>query len=122
MPGKIRDRIRMIISGGDRGKGRPAKETMLIIFLSGILIFVILLPTGNNAGSYVSRKNQKTERTDAAASMQTGGNEKNETSADEYRRGRRRGRERGRRKRKDPESWRKENQRVRATMRTESTD
>ena len=63
MPGKIRDRIRMIISGGDRGKGRPAKETMLIIFLSGILIFVILLPTGNNAGSYVSRKNQKTERT-----------------------------------------------------------
>jgi hypothetical protein len=35
---------------------------------------------------------------------------------------RRRGRERGRRKRKDPESWRKENQRVRATMRTESTD
>ncbi|MEZ3461983.1 MAG: hypothetical protein K1W23_07485 [Lachnospiraceae bacterium] len=87
MPGKIRDRIRMIISGGDRGKGRPAKETMLIIFLSGILIFVILLPTGNNAGSYVSRKNQKTERTDAAASMQTGGNEKNETSADEYRRG-----------------------------------
>lgn len=76
MPGKIRDRIRMIISGGDRGKGRPAKETMLIIFLSGILIFVILLPTGNNAGSYVSRKNQKTERTDAAASMQTGGNEK----------------------------------------------
>lgn len=88
MPGKIRDRIRRIISGGDSGKGRPAKETMLIIFLSGILIFVILLPTGNNAGSYVSRKNQKTERTDAAGSMQTGGNEKNETSsADEYRRG-----------------------------------
>ena len=77
MPGKIRDRIRRIISGGDSGKGRPAKETMLIIFLSGILIFVILLPT----------KNQKTERTDAAGSMQTGGNEKNETSADEYRRG-----------------------------------
>ena len=45
MPGKIRDRIRRIISGGDSGKGRPAKETMLIIFLSGILIFVILLPT-----------------------------------------------------------------------------
>lgn len=87
MPEKIRDRIRRIISGGDSGKGRPAKETMLIIFLSGILIFVILLPTGNNAGSYVSRKNQKTERTDAAGSMQTGGNEKNETSADEYRRG-----------------------------------
>ncbi len=85
MPGKIRDRIRTIISGGS---GRPTKETMLIIFLSGILIFVILLPTGNTGSSYLSKKNQKkTESTETVGNIQTGGSEKSEISTDEYRRG-----------------------------------
>lgn len=88
MPGKIRDRIRMMISGGNGGKGRPTKETMLILFLSGILIFVILLPTGNSGSSYISRKNQKNNvNTDTAGSVQTGESEKNETFLDDYRRG-----------------------------------
>lgn len=85
MPGKIRDRIRMMISGG---KGRPTKETMLIIFLSGILIFIILLPTGNSGSSYVSKKNQKkTESTETTGSVQTGENVRSDTFLDEYRRG-----------------------------------
>lgn len=87
MPGKIRDRIRMMISGGNGGKGRPTKETMLIIFLSGILIFIILLPTGNSS-SYPAKKNQKNAvNTDTAGSVQTGGSEKSEISVDEYRKG-----------------------------------
>lgn len=40
------------------GKGRPPKETMLILFLSGILIFVILLPTEKKGAGSQSRKNQ----------------------------------------------------------------
>lgn len=88
MPGKIRDRIRMMISGGNGGKGRPTKETMLIIFLSGILIFIILLPTGNNGSSYVSKKNQKkTESMETVSSVQTGENVRSDTFLDEYRRG-----------------------------------
>lgn len=87
MPGKIRDRIRMLISGGNGGKGRPTKETMLILFLSGILIFVILLPTGNSGSSYVSRKDQKNKvNTDTAGNAQTGGSENDETFLDDYRR------------------------------------
>lgn len=86
MPGRIRDRIRLIISGGDGGKGRPSKETMLIVFLSGILIFVILLPTGNSGSGYQPKKNQKkTESTDDAGSAQTGGNKADGTFSDEYR-------------------------------------
>lgn len=87
MPAGIRDRIRTIISGGNGGRKRPTKETMLILFLSGILIFVILLPTGNNGSSYVSKKIQKTEDTDIADSVKTGENVKSDTFLDEYRRG-----------------------------------
>ena len=88
MPASIRDRFRMIISGGNGGNKRPTKETMLIIFLSGILIFVILLPTGNNSSSYTSKKNQKkTENTNAAGNTQTDEHKKNETSMEEYRKG-----------------------------------
>lgn len=87
MPGKFRDRIRTIISGG----GRPTKETMLILFLSGILIFVILLPTGNDNSSYISDKNQKkqkqTEGMDTIKSTQTDGKEQGGSSLDEYRKG-----------------------------------
>lgn len=56
---RVRDRIRMMINGGNGGRGKPSKETMLIIFLSGILIFVILLPTGNTNNSYAAKKSQK---------------------------------------------------------------
>lgn len=87
MSEKIRDRIRVIING------RPTKETMLILFLSGILIFVILLPTtgdmatsrtavGNNNGSY-----KKTEGTNAAGNTPTGGDGTTEAFIDEYRNG-----------------------------------
>lgn len=83
----IRDRIRMMIRGGSGGKGRPTKETMLIIFLSGILIFVILLPTGGKGSSYISNKSQKkTEGTEPVGSASTIGNKKDETYLDEYRR------------------------------------
>ena len=43
------------------GNGRPPKETMLILFLSGILIFVILLPTEKKSGNGQNRKNQGDE-------------------------------------------------------------
>ena len=87
MTGKLRDRIRVIISGTGGGKGRPTKETMLIIFLSGILIFVILLPTGSSGGSAVSKKNPKrAESTDAAVSAQTGEDAKSGAFLEEYRR------------------------------------
>ncbi len=56
---RVRDRIRMMINGGNGGRRKPSKETMLIIFLSGILIFVILLPTGNTNNSYAAKKSQK---------------------------------------------------------------
>lgn len=85
MPEKVRDRIRRVISGG---KGTPTKETMLIIFLSGILIFVILLPTGNNGSGYAAKKNQKkTESADTLGNTQTDGGGTDETSMDEYRKG-----------------------------------
>lgn len=92
MPGKLRDRIRTIISGGNGSPAkRPTKETMLILFLSGILIFVILLPTGNNNSSYISDKNQKkqrqTEGVDTTKSTQTNDNEQGASALDEYRRG-----------------------------------
>lgn len=90
MPDRIRDRIRMIINGGNGGSGRPSKETMLIVFLSGILIFVILLPTGS-AGSRYSLKNQQknTKSADTAEGIQaeTAGNKENESFLDGYRRG-----------------------------------
>lgn len=54
---RVRDRIRLAINGGNGG--RPTKETMLIIFLSGILIFVILLPTGDSNSSFAAKKSQK---------------------------------------------------------------
>lgn len=89
MSKKIRDRIRGIISGGYGGKGRPTKETMLILFLSGILIFVILLPTtGNNSSSYTTKKSQKkNENISTSGNMQTDEVKTAETFIDEYRNG-----------------------------------
>jgi len=74
-------------------KGGPTKETMLIIFLSGILIFIILLPTGssnhnNSNNSYTAEKKQKkVEETDVLGKTQTDEDERNETAIDAYRQG-----------------------------------
>ena len=88
MAERIRERIRMIINGGNGGKGRPTKETMLILFLSGILIFVILLPTENNNSSYSSAaKQKKTESMDSLGDTQIDVNKANDTFIDEYRNG-----------------------------------
>lgn len=81
----IQDGIRALISGGDGGRKRPTKETMLILFLSGILIYIILLPTGNNPTSS-SNKKQRVENTNTAAE-QTNGKDENMGGVDEYRRG-----------------------------------
>lgn len=43
------------------GNGRPPKETMLLLFLSGILILVILLPTEKKSTSSQNGKNQGNE-------------------------------------------------------------
>lgn len=96
MAGRIRDRIRMFLSGGNGTNKRPKKETMLIIFLSGILIFIILLPTGNSS-SYIAKKNQKKTATvnDAGDISMNGndtnafddGNTQNKAFPDEYKRG-----------------------------------
>lgn len=53
------DRLGQILKGGGAGNSRPTKETMLILFLSGILIFVILLPVdGEDAGYYGRRERE----------------------------------------------------------------
>lgn len=56
MAGKLADRLRRVISGSSGDRKRPPKETMLIIFLSGILIFVIMLPTEKSNSSYSKSK------------------------------------------------------------------
>lgn len=85
---RVRDRIRLAINGGNGGRGRPTKETMLIIFLSGILIFVILLPTGDGNSSFTAKKSQKNvEHPSSAEDSQNNLKDgKNETIED-YKRG-----------------------------------
>lgn len=72
------------------GNNRPPKETMLILFLSGILIFVILLPTEKKGASGKSGKNQ-TETTSVTtgntAALQTIVAKSAESTIDEYRHG-----------------------------------
>ena len=86
MQEKIMGILRKMINGG-----RPPKETMLIIFLSGILIFVILLPTGKENSSYQNRKNQDSKSSAASGSASdteyatAAGAE--EAGIDEYRKG-----------------------------------
>lgn len=51
---------------------RPNKEMMLILFLSGILIFVILLPVDkNNNSSYKKRSEPSAVQTDREEKMRT---------------------------------------------------
>lgn len=88
MSKRVRERIREMINGRNGGTGRPTKETMLILFLSGILIFVILLPTGNNGSSYTAKKSlKKSENASSASSTSAAGDKTTETSIDEYRNG-----------------------------------
>lgn len=47
-------------AAGD-GSRRPPKETMLIIFLCGILLFVIMLPTDQNSGIFI-RNSEKEKK------------------------------------------------------------
>ncbi len=84
---RVRDRIRLAINGGNGG--RPTKETMLIIFLSGILIFVILLPTGDSSSSFAAKKSQKSvESPNSEEDVQNNlKNGKNETYIEDYKRG-----------------------------------
>lgn len=84
---RVRDRIRLAINGGNGG--RPTKETMLIIFLSGILIFVILLPTGDSNSGFTAKKSQKSVESlnseeDVQNNLKDG---KNETYIENYKRG-----------------------------------
>lgn len=72
------------------GNGRPSKETMLILFLSGILIFVIMLPTEKKSAGSQSRKKQGDESVTVAgntADFQIAEVKGTETVLDEYRHG-----------------------------------
>lgn len=84
---RVRDRIRLAINGGNGGR-RPTKETMLIIFLSGILIFIILLPTGNSSSSLSAKKSQKNAvPSNTAEDTQNNlKDDKNETFIEDYKR------------------------------------
>ncbi len=70
MAGKFANRLRMFLNGGSEGNGRPTKETMLIVFLSGILIFVIMLPTNKSNSGYSKKKSQGTESTISTGNME----------------------------------------------------
>ena len=87
MSGKIQDRIRQLLSRMSKGKGIPTKETMLILFLSGILIFVILLPTGSGSSYTAKRKSQKSETSEPQDAAQTDESLSAGTSMEEYRKG-----------------------------------
>lgn len=66
---KILERLKRLIK---QGKGRPPKETMLILFLSGILIFVILLPTDKSNTGYSKRSSSNnTEKSSETAQTAT---------------------------------------------------
>lgn len=90
MAGKFANRLRMFLNGGSEGNGRPTKETMLIVFLSGILIFVIMLPTNKSNSGYSKKKSQGTESTISTGNMENlqqenGGN--SGSAAEQYRKG-----------------------------------
>lgn len=52
---KMADRLRRMIGGANK---KPSKETMLILFLSGVLIFVIMLPTGKSNSGYTKQRSE----------------------------------------------------------------
>lgn len=82
MQEKFLGRLGKLLKGG-----RPPKETMLILFLSGILIFVILLPVNDNNSSYRNRKSQDTAASDNLSSAKSGGTKMGEADACEYKEG-----------------------------------
>ncbi|MDE7321151.1 MAG: hypothetical protein K2N73_00210 [Lachnospiraceae bacterium] len=90
MAGKFANRLRMFLNGGSEGKGRPTKETMLIVFLSGILIFVIMLPTNKSNSSYSKKKNQEAKNlvsTDNVENLYQQNDWNSGTAAEQYRKG-----------------------------------
>lgn len=56
------------VQGIKRGDKKVSKDVMLILFLSGILIYVILLPTNNNS-SYLMKKKTDTAMQSQPASQ-----------------------------------------------------
>ena len=91
---RIQEGIRSLISGGRSGGKRPTKETMLILFLSGILIYVILLPTGTGSNSTFSSKKQTNKQNNTEGTNKTNPSFSNANengtdtgSMEEYRRG-----------------------------------
>lgn len=87
MAGKLANRLRRFLNGGGN---RPTKETMLIIFLSGILIFVIMLPTGKSNGSYSNKRNQNAKNaasTDHLENPQEQDSKNSAAAVEQYRRG-----------------------------------
>ncbi len=79
------ERILQRLKGrNEQGNGkRPLKETMLIIFLSGILLFVILLPTGQDNGSSFYKSSTKEKKSSAQSTDIT---RTQEASGDSYKR------------------------------------
>lgn len=91
---RIQEGLRSLISGGRNGGKRPTKETMLILFLSGILIYVILLPTGTGSNSTFSSKKQTNKQNNTEGTNKTNPSFSNANengtdtgSMEEYRRG-----------------------------------
>jgi hypothetical protein len=53
---QIQEKFKAVIEMGTK------KESMLVLFLCGVLIFVILLPTDNNNNSYLYKKTEETSK------------------------------------------------------------
>lgn len=90
MAGKFMNRLRMFLNGQSAGKNRSTKETMLIIFLSGILIFVIMLPTDKSNNSYFNKKSQSAKYSTGADNIekqQNGNDESSRDDIEQYRKG-----------------------------------
>jgi hypothetical protein len=53
---QIQEKFKAVIEMGTK------KESMLVLFLCGVLIFVILLPTDNDNNSYLYKKTEETSK------------------------------------------------------------
>jgi hypothetical protein len=53
---QIQEKFKAVIEMGTK------KESMLVLFLCGVLIFVILLPTDNDNDSYLYKKTEETSK------------------------------------------------------------
>lgn len=88
MAGKLAERLQKLFSRAGREKKQPPKETMLILFLSGILIFVIMLPTGKDNNSYRKKQTGRSvTATDDTGKMEDSGGGQEGTLTDNYKEG-----------------------------------